>query len=165
MKISVTKPIDRTDALSKVVKDLTKLRVLVGVPAADASRADGEPINNAALAYIHNYGSPAANIPARPFMEPGIKAAEDEIVAALRFSATAALRGDTQAVDAGLNRAGIVAQESIRHEINDGDFAPLAPATVADRLAHGFDSDKPLIRSGAMRNSITYVIRKGSSRK
>lgn len=159
MKISVLKVVDGMAKLVEAVAQLRASQVLVGVPAEEAPRDDNEPINNAALAYIHNYGSPAANIPARPFMEPGIKAAQDQITDGLKIAARSAIEGRVQGVEAGLNRAGISASESVRHQINDGDFTPLAPSTIADRLAKGFDSEKPLIRTGAMRNSITYVVR------
>lgn len=46
------------------IKKLTGLDVLVGVPSTKADRDDGEPINNAQLAYIHTFGS-TIQVPAR----------------------------------------------------------------------------------------------------
>src|SRR5258708_13943696 len=67
---------DRTAAVAMALKLMASMEVLVGIPAEKAPRTSAEaksqPINNAALGYIHNYGSPTQNIPARPFMEPGI---------------------------------------------------------------------------------------------
>lgn len=159
MHINVTKVRDGMAALHAGITALRTKSVLVGVPAAEAPREDGEPINNATLAYIHNHGSPAQNIPARPFLEPGIKNAQDEISAGLKKAALSAISGQPSGVTAGLTKAGLAAQASVRSEINDGDFVELAPATIADRLRKGIVSDKPLIRTGEMRNSINYVVR------
>ena len=61
--------------LLKELDALAQKRVLVGVPEdADSRGEEGykTPIGNAALAYIHDNGSPRQGIPARPFMQPGI---------------------------------------------------------------------------------------------
>lgn len=160
MDINVKKVRDNADALMKAVKALRSEQVLVGVPAKDAARTDGEPINNAALAYIHNYGSPAANIPARPFMEPGIQDAKDDITAELKDAARSAIEGDIKEVEKHLTNAGITAKNSIQNKIITGDFVPLAPATIAARQRAGIASDKPLIRTGGMVGAIDYVLRK-----
>src|SRR5271155_3087455 len=34
----------------------------------------------------------------------------------------------------------------------------LAPATIADKQAHGFPAPKPLLRTGEMRDSITHSV-------
>lgn len=159
MDIKITKTRDGLAGLSKALADLTSKRVLVGVPAETTKRDDGEPINNATLAYIHNYGSPAANIPARPFLEPGIKNAQDSITANFKKAALSALNGDARAVEASLMQAGEDAAEAAQTIIEDGDLAPLAPATIAQRLREGFKGDKPLQRTREMLRSIKSVIR------
>ncbi len=38
------------------------------------------------------------------------------------------------------------------------DWAPLAASTIADKAKHGFPTPKPLLRTGALRDSISHVI-------
>lgn len=142
---------------------LTERRVLVGVPAATAPRQgdDGRqgPINNAALGYIQEFGSPEANIPARPFLVPGVRNATGPITDRLKIAAQAALRGaDASALDRQLHAIGITARDAVQQEITDGQFVPLAPSTIANRRRRGRTGDKPLIDTGQLRQAITYVV-------
>lgn len=134
--------------------------VLVGVPAENGVRRDGEGMTNAALAYIHDNGSAAAHIPARPFMRPGIVEAQDKITGALKRGAQDALKGNANGVQRALNVAGLTAQSSIRAKINSGIEPELSPRTLAAREARGRKGTKPLIDTGQLRNSINYVVRK-----
>lgn len=154
---------DAANDLLKQITTLTRSKVLVGVPASKAARdpvedAHGadQSINNAELAYIHDNGAPEANIPARPFMRPGIESAKAPISNAMQRGAKAALDGNASAVDQALTRAGIAAQTGIQEKITDGPFAPLKPATIARK-----GSDKPLIDTGQLRRSINFVVDKG----
>jgi hypothetical protein len=177
---------DNSKAISAAIRKLADRRVMVGVPAATAMRQaqPGQPapkINNAELAYIHDHGAPEVNIPARPFLAPGIASVSDKIAAGLQKAGRAALAGDAAAVDRQLNRVGLMAQAAVRAKITDGPFVPLAPATILARLRRGrpgqldpsiygrgaIASDehdaatgmRPLIDTGALRNAINYVIR------
>jgi phage gpG-like protein len=151
------------DNVAKATAGIEKLattRVMVGVPAEKGSRSDAEPINNAALAYIHENGAPEAGIPARPFLKPGIDTKQAEITTALEKTGRAALDGNPEAVDRGFNIVGLIGQNAVRAKINTGPFTPLTEATVAARRARGRTGTKPLIDTGQLRNSLTYVIRK-----
>ena len=150
---------DNYAAVAAAFARLKSKQVLVGVPATEASRKDGDPMNNAQLAYLHDKGSPANNILARPFMQPGIQAGKEAIVAQLEGAAQAAIRGDPDGVDRRLNAAGLAAQSAIRKMINSGIAPALAAATIAARKRRGITRTKPLIDTGQLRNSITYVIR------
>lgn len=160
--------------IDRVLKFATQQRVLVGVPAQKATRLpeDGEkatsPPTNAQIAYWAEYGAPEANIPARPFLGPGIEKSEAMVATELARSAEkaislAALDGDVSggkaAVLDGLNRVGLKAVANVQREITDGTFAPLAEATVKARLRRGRTGMKPLIDTGQLRRSISYVIK------
>jgi phage gpG-like protein len=152
-----------TDNVAKVLASIQELagkQVLVGIPATKAEREDGEPINNAQLGYIHEYGAPASNIPARPFLIPGVAHAQESINNHLQKAAKAAMSGNDEKVDTELNATGLIAQAGARNEINNGNFEALSARTLADRRKRGRTGDKPLIDTGQLRNSITYVIRK-----
>lgn len=172
---------------------LSKQDVLVGVPREDDARTTppGEKsgMNNATIAYIQDNGSPAANIPARPFMEPGIEAVKPQIVSRFKGAArdVLSLKGNPpERIDKTLHAVGMIAQSSIRATIGKGIPPPLAPSTVASRfrargtksrrkgeikyldmIADGADPADaqseagiiPLVNTGQLRNSINYVIR------
>lgn len=177
----------RVDNVSKVLKGidvLTNTTVMVGVPEDKNDRRDG-PISNAALAYIHDKGSPAANIPARPFMEPGIKSVRAEITKTLKDAGSAVLKGGASNVTIYLNKVGLIATRAIKSKITEGIPPPLAPSTIRGRinrvkskarrrrlradLASGTPASRqsgaeglftPLIVTGQLRNAITYVLRR-----
>lgn len=150
---------DDVASLMKAVKSLTKTDILVGVPSEETERDDGAQINNATLAYIHENGSPAAGIPARPFLAPGIEAAKEKITDRLQRAAKAALSNDTGSANVQLNSAGLIAQNSVRGLINSGIAPALEASTLASRRRRGRTGTVPLIDTGQLRNSITYVVR------
>lgn len=169
MKSGVSLVKDNYIGLVKGTKFLAEMRVLVGVPGEKTTRNPdqdeaGSPITNAALAYIHDNGAPEANIPARPFMLPGLKKVQTEIAQRLRTAGVSALNGNQDQAERRLEGIGLVAVSSIRATINEGVPPPLAPATIAGRQARGRTGTKPLIDTGQLRNSITYVIRKAKGR-
>jgi len=177
--------VDNSRRLEAALKALTSQEVLVGVPAEKAERQavpeDGEfgPITNAQLLFIHEKGSPARNIPARPTIDPGVHKAKDPIADQLRAAGVAGLEGNTAGVNAALEKAGIIAQNSVRAQFVDGGLQPLAASTLAKRIGtvHGPDGKiikrgktraesgaiNPLILSGQLRKAITYVVRKKGS--
>lgn len=173
---------DKMGDLLKAVRDMTRKEVLAGYPdGEDKPREDddGNPveITNAALAYIHNTGEPSHNIPARPFMIPGIEDVQDEIIDRMKKVGVAALDGDSQGVDKGLNAVGLVAQNGIRNKIQEGPFEPLAESTLRARAARGrkgaqeeldrraagedpgVELARPLIDTSQMRSAATYAVR------
>ena len=163
MTASVRITVDRLGQIVKAINDLTRKDVLIGIPEAETNRQDEdgstESVTNAALGYIHEHGSPANNIPARPFLIPGVKDAHDAIEKRLKKAADAALKGNKAEVDRQLHSAGVEAQDAVKTKINSGDFKPLSEATLAQRRARGRTGTLPLIDTTKLRNSITYVVR------
>lgn len=139
MKIIKTK--DATKVVLERIKALTKSEVLVGIPDANAARTDaedaekkGEPINNAVIGYVHEFGLPEKNIPARPHLFPGISDAKDRIAKVLGNGARKVLSGDAGAGESALTRAGTIAETAVKERIKDGLSPPLAAATVRNRF-------------------------------
>lgn len=174
----------KTNKMVNDLLDLTKKQVLVGVPEeTDRNRYSGKGkkrtlvvggVGNAQLAYIHDNGSPLQNIPARPFMQPGIKSAQDKILPEFMRIAQDQLEGKKDKIDARFNRIGLICQASIRNAIDEGvGFAPLKRGTLLGRLrkrkaARKWSDERreetmasfhPLIDTSQMRNSISYVVR------
>lgn len=127
---------DNTKKLFRALDELARHDVLVGVPSEESPRESGG-ISNAALAYIHDVGSPAANIPARPFMRPGIRDAQKQIVALFAKAGRAALEGDARGIDAALHSAGVIASMAIKKRINAGPPPPLKLSTIKARARAG----------------------------
>lgn len=191
IKTGVTVKINK-ELLAGLESSIAKLadrRVLVGVPKETAAR-QGDPVNNAMLAYIHNVGDPAGNIPARPSFVPGVEAALPEIVDALRKAAEAAVKPNgSDQLDKRLASVGMIAVASIRQIIRSNIAPPLALATIKARIARrksaswrakrsaqvdanlaagnapGAGLFTALIDTGAWIQSITWVIRKKNSDK
>jgi len=158
---------DNSAKIDAAMKQLVETQVLVGVPAAKATRSPddehgaSQEINNAALAYIHENGAPEVGIPARPFMTPGVESVKAKIVKGMANAARAVLDGATpQDINNRLNAVGLLAATAIKDKISEGQFEPLKPATLAARRRAGISGDAPLIAKGYLKDAITYVIRK-----
>lgn len=157
MSVRITK--DRVDALLKAVRELTTQEVLVGIPSSTAGR-DDTPITNAEIGYLMETGSPAQNIPERPFLVPGVEDGKARFVPHLKAAGLSALDGKPEMVNRDLERAGFVAASSVKTKIAEGPFTPLSPRTLAKRRAKGRTRESPLIDTGQLRRSITHVVRK-----
>ena len=159
MTVQVTR--DIADKVLANIRAVPQKKLLVGIPAEENAR--GEEIGNASLGFIHEYGSPARNIPARPFLIPGVQDAEPQAVAMLAKPTGDALEKGVDVLAKGLERAGLVCQAAVKKRIVSQDgFAPLSPRTIAARQRKGYKGTKALIRTGQLLNSITYVIRKAA---
>lgn len=188
------KILDKMPKLTEALSSLAREAVLVGVPREKADRkGDSEQgMNNATLAYIHDNGSPAQNISARPFMKPGIKNVQPTISIFFKQAAFAAAHGNATGVERALTKVGLTAQASIRNRIGEGIPPPLKPGTILNRnrsrgTASKRKSEKdyaalvesgaqaagmsqaqmqsaagiiPLVNTGQLRNSISYVLKR-----
>lgn len=174
---------DGVPKLFAALNSLTRSQTLVGVPAENTDRPPNpdDPksagITNAALAYIHDNGAPEANIPARPFMIPGIMQAMPKVEGIMLKMAQYALKGSTAQVEAGYQRVGFECVNAITSIIRAGIAPPLAEMTLRKRLAKGdikaqYELNrraagygattqlvKPLMDTNEMLKSITYVVR------
>lgn len=183
----VIKKLDDLGTISRAINELAKKDVLVGVPQAKSSRP-GEPINNAELgfvlsegvrpehareeikdgmnqgqtydqalgAYIWAHGDPLWHIPPRPFLGPSIELNAEKISKQQGKVIKAALAGNDTQVEAECIKLGLLAQNCVKAYFLDptNGWDPNAPTTIEAK-----GSAKPLIDTGALRNSITYVIR------
>lgn len=180
---------DEMAAFAKALKDMQAKEVMVGFPEDETPRQDENgnptPITNAALAYIHNTGSPEANIPARPFMVEGVEGKREPITDGLERVGIAALDGDAQAVEAGLHAVGTIARDGIKEKIIDGPFAPLAESTLKARARAGGsigaaadkelqeraagnapnpENARPLNVTGQLRGAVQYAVRDSNAK-
>lgn len=108
------------------------------------------------VAAVNNFGSASRGIPARPFMsesaQPAVLATQPVAETMIRI----VNRGKATIEDA-LKEMGPYAQGAFQTTITDHAWAANAPRTVLEK-----GSDKPLIDTGLMRNSLTWVVRRPS---
>lgn len=159
--------VDFTKNFNETVARFKNDAVLVGIPAGDTTRDsddDGEssPITNATLLAINEFGSPANNIPARPVMSIGIRAARDAIAEQFKKAAQNAWSMGVNALSIYYERAGIIASSSVKATINGQiGIEPPSKSTLRSRKRRGFKGTKALVVTGQMRNAITYVLNMG----
>jgi hypothetical protein len=175
--------IDRVGAVLGAISALADRQVLVGIPASRGVRREGQ-ITNAAIGYIMENGSPARGIPARPFLNPTVKAMRPQIAEQLRNAGSLALSGNQGATEKTLMGLGIMVSQAVKNAIDAGIPPPLARSTLLGRIRNrtaikgakaelkhrdaggipGLDLAKPLVATGQLRNAITYVIRSRTGR-
>jgi hypothetical protein len=142
-----------------------------GARTADFRSRMGATMKKKAIAYpvalqmyLHSYGNAIFHIPPRPIIEPAIEASGNKklILAELKKAATAALVDNKSGAITSLKRAGLTAQNLVRAWFTDprNNWAPNAPSTIKRKK-----SDKPLIDTGELRKSITYVVADGGQEK
>lgn len=142
-------------SIEDAIKAIRELDVLVGIP--QEKTRDG-PVSNAELAFIHSKGSPLKGIPARPIIEPAIEDSKEQIAELIKGSAQKALDGNKEGAIESLERVGMQGQNIVRAWFTNprNNWAPNSPKTIKIKK-----SARPLIDSGELRKSITYIVRKG----
>lgn len=148
------------DGLEKLAREIGKSYITrVGVLGSKAFRTDDEPMNNAEIGLIHEFGSVSANIPPRSFLRMPLETKRTDLVKSM---SQPNVRG---AVSAGQYKKvyqimGVNAEAIINDAFVSGGFGKWAPNKSATIAAKG--SSKPLIDTGQLRRSITSdVVRRG----
>jgi len=139
-----------------------------GVRTIDARRRMGAMMKNRGIGYnqalalyLHSKGSLAYAVPPRPIIEPAIVATgnKEKLAEDLRRAAQANLSGqDVATVERYLTATGLDAQNIVRRWFTDprNGWPPNKPSTIRRK-----GSAQPLIDTGELRKSMTFVIRKG----
>lgn len=138
-------------ALEQLAKRLEgQARVLVGVPEGAGSYEDGLTI--ATIAAVNNFGSADGKIPAREFLQPAINKGAPQYRRLAEIMIPKVLAG-SMTMNTLMEQMGNLAEGHVKQEITDLDTPPNAQSTI-DRKG----SSSPLIDTGALRQSIRYVI-------
>ncbi|WP_368489314.1 hypothetical protein [Clostridium sp. BJN0013] len=119
----------------------------------------GTPYSRAYEFFVHEHGSPLFRIPPRPVLAPAIENSKDVIAEAMKQAMKSIL--NNRDVSTQLGKVGMLGQNICRKWFTDPEnkWASNSPLTIKQKRKN---SDKPLIDTGALRNSITYVIRDDS---
>lgn len=143
---------DLTPAGRRYFADLQRLaemEVAVGFQSDGESYEDGTSV--AEVAAYNELGS--SSVPARPFMRQSFENHKDDLKAACeRVNRTLASGGN---LETALDQLGVATKALVQEEIVDGEFTPNAESTIRKK-----GSDKPLIDTGTMRQSVNYIVRR-----
>ena len=165
--LTIEQTID-SKAIDSVVKQLAKKALYVGIASGESgdARNDGAPANSI-LGYVHEFGSPSKNIPARPFLIPAVEGFQKEISNGMAKAMQMALEGDEKGCDEALERTAIRTASEVKKYMTEADFEPLAHRTIVNRQRNRMtksqrkeeieldtSSIKPLIDTGQLRDAI-----------
>lgn len=135
------------------MEKLCSKRVFVGFQAGQVM--DDRGVDMAQIAMFNELGT--SDIPARPFLRQTMEDHQDDIKSFCGERVQDIAEGGT-AEDA-LKQLGVYGKGLVQAKIKDGAWKPNAPSTIKKKK-----SDKPLIDTGRMRQSVNYVIKeKGES--
>lgn len=142
----------------KTLRELAELEVRIGYQreqGAGTNAVDDKPRADLVdIAMWNELGT--ANSPSRPFMRDSVDKHLASINHMLMAQKDALLHGASARKI--LNTAGLFQQDLIQTEIEQGDFIANADATIRNK-----GSNKPLIDTGTMKNSVHYyIVKKGS---
>lgn len=155
--------------LADNVNELGRSHVKVGILAGKGADTPGDDtsLTLAQIAAIHEYGAPAANIPERSFLRSTFRrhsAALGSTTARLAKLVLARKLTNTAA----LNLLGMWASSKVKREITGAQHIPPPLAekrSPTGRLlwstAERKGSDRPLVDTGQLVNSITHVVSTG----
>lgn len=124
--------------------------VLVGLPVGTGSYEDGAPI--AVIAAVHEFGSADGTIPERSFLRVPLRQNAEDFKSVWRAQISKVVEGELsmhQVMSQLGARAVAVSQEAISEGIAPGN----AESTVKRK-----GSSKPLIDTGQLRQSITFIV-------
>jgi len=128
--------------------------VLVGVPKGAGAYEDGLTI--ATVAAVNNFGSADGRIPARPFLAPAVENGAPEYRRLVEVMLPKVMSGEME-MQTLLAQMGQLAEGHVKQQITDLRTPPNAQSTIDKK-----GSDNPLIDTGALRQSIRYVIDDGT---
>lgn len=135
------------------LKELASLEVRIGFQHGIAQEENGADICD--IAAWNELGTEHA--PSRPFMRDSVDKHLPAINHMMMSQKDALLSGATAKYI--LNTVGLFQKDLMQTEIEQGDFVANAPETIRRK-----GSDKPLIDTGQMKNSVNYqIVKKGSA--
>jgi hypothetical protein len=140
--------------LDRVPEEFNGLVAQVGFPSG-INYEDGTGV--ASVAAIQEFGAPARNIPARPFIRPTVQEKKDTWSNIIAKSIPKVVENQMSAFDV-LDLVGMAAAADIQTKISSIYSPPLSPITIRRK-----GSAKPLIDTGLMLASVQNAVNKTGS--
>lgn len=129
------------ERFQRLIDELARTKLSVGFKPGEHFEEDGQDVAEVALR--NEFGDD--RIPSRPFMRQALDNHDVEVTKLVQKAM------QKEAVNEILGMIGDGIAKLMRDEIDNGDFVPNSPATIAAK-----GSDKPLVDTGTMRESIAY---------
>ena len=130
--------------------------VKAGILAKDGSQNHSEGITVFQIGMIHEFGVPEKNIPRRSFIRVPIENNIKEITKLIENNHKL-VSENAMSAKVALDRIGIKAQNTIKESFRNNDWKPLKRATIKRK-----GSSRPLIDTGQLIGSISYIVEKES---
>ena len=119
--------------------------------------SDGKQVGD--IASIQEFGDINNRIPPRPFMRPTIIENTPEWVSSMIKGVKEIFNNGSDLKEV-FNSIGEDAEFEVQSNIRAINTPPLSPFTLKERISRGNFSDKPLIDTGQMIDSVNYEISK-----
>jgi hypothetical protein len=137
----------------KKLQYLKRLNLKAGVPSSAAPYEDG--ISTAVVAAVHEWGSLARNVPARPFLRPGIANAMPKISKLLEIKLPEYISGSITANNL-YSLIGELVVAEITAMWDKNNWSPLSSKSAQKAVEKG--NRQILFDTGHLKNSITYQL-------
>lgn len=136
------------------IKNLKDNEVFVGFQSGHDTHKDeetGREVDMAEIAIYNELGTSTS--PPRPFLRQSFDDNQAKIIAMCEQQTKEIAKGGT--AENSLKNLGVFGVGLVQEKIVSGNFTPNAPSTIKAK-----GSERPLIDTGQMRQSVHYVIRK-----
>ena len=141
-----------------VMKNLKKLKnYKLTIGWFDAKYEDGTPVEQVAM--IQEFGAPERNIPPRPFMRPAKMEHEQEWKEQLAKAMKKVHTGRVNQEEA-LEELGETIVKDIKQAIMNVTVPPLKADTIKNRRRKGNYSEKPLIDTRRMFDTLKFEVKR-----
>jgi hypothetical protein len=153
---------DNSGPIFKAIREALKLEVLVGIPDTAAERKPepgqkGTPPSNAVIGYLMEYGDAQMNLPARPFLLPGVQSMQGTVPATLAKGIEGVFLGKADAYKKALDQVGLAAQVAVKAKMIDGGFAPLSDRTIEAHARRKNADTGKLKQDGRSRDARSFL--------
>jgi len=134
----------------------SKKTIYVGLPREKPGPTTDEGYSMAEIGALHEFGSLDGHVPERKWLRSAVDHFRSAITERYVKLWERIMRGNYVDVDEGFNRIGMFGVSRIREyirKVGPGIWRPLSAFTIARKL-----SDRPLINTGQLMQSITYIV-------
>lgn len=153
--VSISHTVRGSKSFEKALKEAARTAMYVGIASGSKGdkRSDESGISNSQLGFVHEFGSPAANIPARPFLVPGVKSVMGDVKAQMADATRALLKKDGDGFQSTLERCALSTADAVREYVmqNQASFVPLSGKTLKSR-------EKKIAKVGGTPDKITILM-------
>lgn len=169
---NLTRGIETFKIYSDMLKYAKENYVMVGIPLSKTLREENpetdvnEEMTNAGLLYLHTNGSPIKHIPKRPVIEPALENDNKKLSSMLKKSMEDFVSYGEEVASKDLEKLGMEGQNAVREWFVDprNGWPPNSPKVQEEKRKKKATDPKPLIDTGELRKSITYVVVKDGER-